>query len=286
MDTQSYTFGPKEVNMIDTKEEAREQTPYQNEYRQNLEGEEQENLDLSDFSEENTQEDEGLIAKKQEHDWKKRYSDLKSYHDRQKNEWSQEKDLLQAKSELAEQVQIFSETPKTQEELEEFKESYPDVFGVVQTVSQLQADARTKELEERIAQLQKQEQTAQHKTAEQELLVLHPDFIELKEDTEFLDWLDKQPEVLSNGIYNNRSDAQWAARVVDLYKADKGITRKSKSKKKDAAEAVTTSSKASPSSENEGKKIWTISEISRLKPHEFDKYEKEIEVARQEGRIQ
>jgi hypothetical protein len=55
--------------MIDTKEEAREQTPYQNEYRQNLEGEEQENLDLSDFSEENTQEDEGLIAKKQEHDW-------------------------------------------------------------------------------------------------------------------------------------------------------------------------------------------------------------------------
>ena len=277
--------------MIDTEqtiEEVKEPTPYENEYRQHLEDEEQEDLNLSDFSDENTQEDEGLIAKKQEHDWKKRYSDLKSYHDRQKNEWQQKEELLEAKSKLVEQARVFSDTPKTQEELEEFKEAYPDVFGVVQTVSQLQTEAKTKELEDRIAQLQKQEEQAKQKTAEQELTLLHPDFPELKEDTEFLNWLDSQPEVLSDGIYNNRSDAKWAARVIDLYKADKGVDQKPKSspkKKKSAAEAVTKSSKASPSTNESDTKIWTNAEISKLKPHEFEKLEKEIDRAVREGRI-
>jgi hypothetical protein len=272
--------------MIDTNEQVKELTPYENEYRRNLKDEEQEDLNLSDFSEETTQEDEGLVAKKQEHDWKKRYSDLKSYHDRKNNEWEQEKELLEAKSKLAEQANTFSSAPKTTEELKEFEENYPDVFGVVQTVSQLQADARTKELEDRIAQLQKQEEQAQYKTAEQELLVLHPDFNELKEDTEFLDWLDKQPSVLSDGIYNNRTDARWAARVIDLYKADTGINQKTKASSKDAAAVVTKSTKTAPFSKNDGKKIWSIEEISRLKPHEFEQLESEIDAAKREGRIQ
>ena len=34
------------------------------------------------------------------------------------------------------------------------------------------------------------------------------------------------------------------------------------------------------------KKVWTASEISKLKPHEFEKFEKDIDLARLEGRIE
>ena len=277
------------VDKEQNEEEELEPTPYQNEYRRTLldsDEEETEELNLSDLPEEaNTQQDEGLISKKQEHDWQKRYSDLKSYHDRQRNEWQQEKELLDAKTKLVEQSTSLASMPKTTEELEEFKQEFPDVYGVVETVSRLQAESRTAEIEKRIAALNKKEEEAKYKSAEQELLVLHPDFIELKQSSEFLNWLDSQPSTISDGIYKNRTDARWAARILDLYKMDSNIQPKSKSKKVDAAQAVSTTRKTVPSTGNEDKKIWTSSEISKLKPHQFEKLEKEIDKASREGRI-
>ena len=95
---------PQGGTMVDTEQmEEVEPTPYQNEYRGTLlnSDEEEENLDLTDLAEgADTQKEEGLISKKQEHDWQKRYSDLKSYHDRQRNEWQQEKELIDAKAKL------------------------------------------------------------------------------------------------------------------------------------------------------------------------------------------
>ena len=276
--------------MVDTEQkEELEPTPYQNEYRRTLldsDEEEIEELNLSDLPEEaNTQKNEGLISKKQEHDWQKRYSDLKSYHDRQRNEWQQEKELLDAQAKLAEQTTSLASMPKTTEELEEFKQEYPDVYGVVETVSRLQAEERTAEIEKRIAALTEKEEEAKYKTAEQELLVLHPDFIQLKESSEFLDWLESQPETISNGIYKNRTDARWAARILDLYKMDSNIQPKSKSKKADAAQAVSFTQKTAPATGSGDKKIWTNAEISKLKPHEFEHFEKEIVKASKEGRI-
>ena len=277
------------VDKEQNEEEELEPTPYQNEYRRTLldsDEEETEELNLSDLPEEaNTQQDEGLISKKQEHDWQKRYSDLKSYHDRQRNEWQQEKELLDAKTKLVEQSTSLASMPKTTEELEEFKQEFPDVYGVVETVSRLQAESRTAEIEKRIAALNKKEEEAKYKSAEQELLVLHPDFIELKQSSEFLNWLDSQPSTISDGIYKNRTDARWAARILDLYKMDSNIQPKSKSKKVDAAQAVSTTRKTVPVTGNEDKKMWTSSEISKLKPHQFEKLEKEIDKASREGRI-
>tara|TARA_R110000737_G_scaffold88733_1_gene121429 strand:+ start:88 stop:921 length:834 start_codon:yes stop_codon:yes gene_type:complete len=276
--------------MVDTEQkEELEPTPYQNEYRRTIldsDEEETEELNLSDLPEEaNTQKNEGLISKKQEHDWQKRYSDLKSHHDRQRNEWQQEKELLDAQAKLAVQTTSLASMPKTTEELEEFKQEYPDVYGVVETVSRLQAEERTAEIEKRIAALTKKEEEAKYKTAEQELLVLHPDFMQLKESSEFLNWLDSQPETISNGIYKNRTDARWAARILDLYKMDSNVQPRSKSKKADAAEAISFTQKAVPATSSGDKKIWTNTEISKLKPHEFEKLESEIVKASREGRI-
>jgi hypothetical protein len=280
---------PQGGTMVDTEQmEEVEPTPYQNEYRGTLlnSDEEEENLDLTDFAEgADTQKEEGLISKKQEHDWQKRYSDLKSYHDRQRNEWQQEKELIDAKAKLAAQSASLSSTPRTQEELEEFKSEYPDVYGVVETVSRLQAEEKTAEIEKRISALYQKEEEAKYKTAEQELLVFHPDFVTLKDSSEFLKWLDEQPSTISDGIYKNRTDAKWASRILDLYKMDSNVQPKPKSKKVDAAQAVSSTRKTATITGNEDKKIWTTLEISKLKPHEFEKVEKELEAANREGRI-
>ena len=279
----------------ENKDEPLEPTPYENAYRRTLMDEdpspETPDPDILDIPDGNTQEVEGLIQAQdaKEHDWKKRYSDLKSYHDRKNNEWLQQQELTEAKLKLAEQkVSAPQNLPKSQEELEEFKKEYPDVYDVVETVSRLQANASVKEVEDRIESLRKAEREAQIRTAEKELLSVHPDFLEIKSDSKFLEWLEEQPKSISDGVYKNRTDSKWAARVIDLYKSDTNVGQKKRGRPSksnvDAARAVTKTERAATTGESE-KKIWTSSEIARLKPHEFAALEKEIDKANREGRI-
>jgi len=61
---------------------------------------------------------------------------------------------------------------------------------------------------------------------------------------------------------------------------------KPKSRKKQDAAAAVTKTRTSPANQvSDDKKIWTSSEISKLKPHEFERLEKEIDLASREGRI-
>ena len=135
-------------------------------------------------------------------------------------------------------------------------------------------------------------------TAEQELLTMHSDFGNLKGSDDFLNWLDEQPSTISDGIYKNNTDAKWAARVIDLYKADKGISSKTRSKrrattksnqqktKRSAAEAVTKTQQRRYIEElQDDTKVWTIDEISKLTPHEYAALEKDIDKAAKDGRV-
>jgi len=276
-------------------EEVQVNTPYQGKDRtaalQPDVPDEEENLEVLDSLKEDTQE--GFLQKQkeaQDHDWKKRYSDLKSYHDRKNNEWSQQQELIEAKLKLAEQKANHPEIlPKSPEELEEFKKEYPDVYNVVETVAKLQSAERMQEVEARLEELKKSEQESQVRLAEKELLSLHPDFIEIKDSPEFLSWLDEQPASIAEGIKKNRTDAKWASRVLDLFKVDNNISpkkrgRQKKSNAESAAEAVTKTEKVSVSPEGEAK-VWTSEEIAKLKPWEFEKLESEIDKASREGRI-
>ena len=279
-----------------TESESLEPTPYENAYRRSLMDEdpspETPDPEILDIPDGDTQDVEGLIKAQdeKEHDWKKRYSDLKSYHDRKNNEWLQQNELTEAKLKLAEQkVSAPQNLPKSQEELEEFKKEYPDVYDVVETVSRLQANASVKEVEDRIESLRKAEREAQIRTAEKELLSVHPDFLEIKSDSEFLTWLEEQPKSISDGVYKNRTDSKWAARVIDLYKSDKNISQKKRGRPSkanmSAAQAVTKTERVVTHTSDGEKKVWSSSEIARLKPHEFESLEKELDKANREGRI-
>lgn len=296
------------LNEEEQTQEELEPTPYQNTYRRNLEEptfneeEEQEFDDPLEATRQQLAQHEGLASSKkngeQTHDFKKRYDDLKRHYDTKLNEWKQEKELINAKISVEAKKQSIRELPKTEEELHEFKEKYPDVYDVVETISTLQANERVKEIEEKLSDLRLKEQEAVVQTAEKQLLNIHPDFDVLKESDVFLSWLDEQPSNMSDGIYKNNTDVKWAARVIDLFKADNNIKtpksyNKSKSPKRSqsspsnsAAQAVTrTNAKRSLDDFQNDKKIWSVQEISKLKSHEYEKVEKEIDRALKEGRV-
>ena len=264
---------------------------YRGKYRDEVYQDDEETAVIEDPSEEEaTPEDTQSFAEPKEGsdtDYKKRYDDLKRHYDTKLDEWKRERqELAEAQQAGRDSGLSASELPKNSEELEDFKRKYPDVYAIVETVSSLQAESKLKTLKEEVETLKGKEKDLIVQSAFQQLTNAHPDFLELKTDEKFLMWLDEQPESISDGIYKNNTDAKWAIRVVDLYKADTGIAKKRKAKDADPAATVTRSAakdvvgEASPD-----KKIWKASEIGRLKPWEFEKVEAELDAARAEGRI-
>jgi len=217
--------------------------------------------------------------------YKKRYDDLKKHYDAKLNEFkSREQELLE---EATKNRQTYK-APKSQEELEEFKKEYPDVYEVVETVSHLQASEKSKVLEERLEALQQREKELVRKDAEKRLNDRHPDFEDIRNSDDFHDWAKSQPKSIQDWVYKNADDADLASRAIDLFKRDIGIDskpKKSNSKKSKTSAADMVSTKTT-SVEPKQEKVWTTKEISSMSMDEFDKYEDEISQAMFEGRVQ
>ena len=264
---------------------------YRGKYREDVYQDDDEVVEAQDPSEEATPEKEATFAEPQtesDTDYKKRYDDLKRHYDTKLSEWKKEKEELAAARKAGRDSGLStSELPKTAEELEDFKSKYPDVYAIVETVSTLQAESKLSSLQGEIETLKKREKDLEIQSAYKQLVANHPDFPELRNDKAFLSWLDDQPASIADGIYRNNTDAVWASRVVDLYKADKGMSKPRKtSRDADPAVAVTrTTSRDVVGEANPDKKVWKASEIGRLKPWEFEKLEGELDAARAEGRI-
>jgi len=217
-------------------------------------------------------------------DYKKRYDDLKKHYDSKLNEFkSREQELL----EQAAENRPSYVAPKSPEELEKFREEYPDVYEVVETVSHLQSEEKSKDLKEKLERLQQREQELIRKDAEKRLMDKHPDFEDIRNSDDFHGWAKEQPKSIQDWVYNNADDADLASRALDLFKKDIGMDvapKKSNSKqsKKSAADMVSTKT---TSVEPKQEKIWTEREIAKMSMAQFDKHEAEISQAMQEGRI-
>ena len=270
-------------------------TLYRGNYREDVykddDDESDETMEAQDADPEEAtpQEATSFVEQKQEpdHDYKKRYDDLKKHYDTKVNEFKQEiADLKTAMQAPQAQMPEGVPMPKTPEELQAFKDQYPEVFEVVQTVSSIQAESQLSELRNELGTIKEREKQLEKQKAYEELLRLHPDFDDIKGDDKFLEWLQEQPESISDGIYKNNTDARWAARVLDLYKADTGQNTKKRTKSKSsAAEAVTRTAAREVKTAVGNDRIWKASEIGRMKPWEFEKHEQELDAARAEGRI-
>jgi len=217
-------------------------------------------------------------------DYKKRYDDLKKHYDSKLDEFkAREQELIDE----ATKNRPTYKAPKSQEEIEQFRKEYPDVYEVVETVSHLQAEEKSKDLKEKLERLQEREKELVRKDAEKRLMDKHPDFEDIRNSDDFHGWAKEQPKSIQDWIYKNADDADLASRALDLFKRDIGIDsapKKSDSKqsKKSAADMVSTKTTAvEPKSE----KVWTEREIANMSMDEFDKFEKEISQAMSEGRI-
>jgi len=219
--------------------------------------------------------------------YKKRYDDLKTHYDSRLDEFkAREQELLDE----AVKNRPDYRAPKSAEELERFKNEYPDVMAVVETVAHLESESKTKVLEERLSALQTRENELVRKDAEKNLREKHPDFDNIRNSDDFQEWAELQPESIKDWIFNNPDDATLASRALDLFKKDIGLDvsqgnqTRSNSKQTQQSAADMISTKTTSVSPNQ-QRVWSEREISALSMAEFDKYESEISNAMQEGRI-
>nr|BAR35923.1 hypothetical protein [uncultured Mediterranean phage uvMED] len=225
-------------------------------------------------------------AKAEDRVFKKRYDDLKKHYDSTINKHKEE--LTSLRTQLESSTKQFV-PPKSKEELEAWRKEYPDVYDMVETIAIDKATTQTAELENKYKNIQLQQEQIAKEKAEVELLKLHPDFNDIRAKDDFHEWAEQQDPTIQSWLYENTSNSKLAARAIDLYKMDRGqstLTKKEeKDVKKEAAKAISKTKKATDS-DIPKKKIWTTTEISKLKPHQFEKFEKEIDLARLEGRIE
>ena len=217
-------------------------------------------------------------------DYKKRYDDLKKHYDSKLNEFkSREQELI----EEATKNRTDYKAPKSPEELEQFKTEYPDVYEVVETVAHMQSETKAKVLEERLSKLQERENQLMRQDAEKRLMERHPDFEDIRNSDDFHGWAKEQHSSIQAWVYENNDDADLASRALDLFKKDIGMeTPKTKSSSKPTREsAADMVSTKTTSIEPTQEKVWSEREIAAMSVAEFDKYEKEISDAMQEGRI-
>ena len=212
--------------------------------------------------------------------FKKRYDDLKRHYDSTVNKHKDDIEKLRLQlQENADKINL----PKTKEEVDAWRQKYPDVYDIIETIAYTKADEKAKKVESNLKELESQQMAVQKDKAEVELSKLHPDFSEIREDDKFHEWVSKQDSTIQGWLYENTTNAKLAARAIDLYKMDTGYGKKKTAKSLEASKSVTSTSKREVDTSN--KKMWKISEIAKMKPQQFAKYEKDIDLARKEGRI-
>jgi hypothetical protein len=210
--------------------------------------------------------------------YKKRYGDLRRHSQTLLSQKDQEMDKLKVQLDQAAKGQI--KFPKTDAEIDAWSARYPDVAKIVDTIARKRANEALEEGEKRLGNLKQLESKLSRKEAEQELMRLHPDFGEIRQDAKFHEWVALQPLYIQDALYKNNTDAVAAARAIDLYKADKG---KKRSDPKGAATSVGRTSSSQPTTGGQAK--WTESAVDRMSDTEYDKNEASILEALRTGKF-
>ena len=220
----------------------------------------------------------------EEKNFKKRYGDLRRHSQKKEEEFNAKIAALEAKLTKAAKQELV--LPKSDEELEAWAKEYPDIAGIIESIADKKAKASANALEERMAELEELRVNATREKAEAELIKMHPDFVEIREDDTFHNWAKDQPKWVQDALYENVDDAKSVARVIDLYKVDKGITKvkKSSSSDKAAASSVKTKSAATPEPDEASKYI-KESEVESMSIKEYEKRQEEILDAQRNGRF-
>ena len=220
--------------------------------------------------------------------YKKRWIDLKRHYDATVTETRKELDALrtQVRTLSTQKVTI----PKTEAEIATFANEYPDAYKTFLSMARREIMAAKSDTDANFEKLQRETLELKYERAQIKLSQLHPDWDEIRDDPKFHAWAEAQPQQIQSWLYENPDNAELCAKAIDLYKMETGVkAKKTTNKDNDAARSVRSSKpNVDVDSNAGGKKIWKESEIlknAQSSPNWWDKHEAEIDIARQEGRI-
>jgi hypothetical protein len=259
---------------------------YTNEEKRKMEEEELEQLlkeQRGEVEQESSEPEEEEPTNAEEKTFKKRYSDLRRHQQKQAEEFKEEIEKL--KSQLNAATKKEMRLPKSDEDLESWAKQYPDVAAIVETIAIKKAKEQADSLEERMKVIDDMQYTAKKEKAEAELMRLHPDFDEIRDSDEFHEWAEEQPKWVQDALYENDNDAKSAARAIDLYKADKGMSSKKSASDKSAAKSVDSRrSRSKPQDDGSGTYM-KESQVQKMSPQEYEAKSDEIMEAIRSGKF-
>tara|TARA_R110001606_G_scaffold42751_2_gene113895 strand:+ start:1164 stop:1940 length:777 start_codon:yes stop_codon:yes gene_type:complete len=211
----------------------------------------------------------------EEESYKKRYQDIQRHIQTVRDQKDQE--LENVKKQLNDATRKQIRFPKTDAEVEAWSNRYPDVAKIVDTIARKRANEVLAEGEKRLEQVEKFERSLNKQSAEQQLVQLHPDFAQIRQDPKFHEWVSMQPSAMQDSVYKNNTDATWAARTIDLYKSDIGKRKTTKT----AAQAVGRTSSSSPTTG--GKSTFSESMVQKMSDREYEANEEAINASISSG---
>tara|TARA_R110000824_G_scaffold260955_1_gene449567 strand:- start:203 stop:1012 length:810 start_codon:yes stop_codon:yes gene_type:complete len=217
----------------------------------------------------------------EEQTFKKRYGDIRRH--LQKKEEDHRSELMQIRGQLESLTRTQVRLPKTDAEIDEWSQQYPDVAKVVETIATKKAQESTKNIEERLKHINDKEREVNRREAEATLAQKHPDFDDLRQDASFHEWAEQQPKMIQQALYENEDDPLAAAKAIDLYKLETGkLEQKSKFSDDDAALSVSTKRRVrEPTGDKKAK--WSESRVRKLSGSDWDKHSDEISEAISSG---
>ena len=230
-----------------------------------------------------TEESDDTELSAEEKNFKKRYGDLRRHVQDKEQEWKIKFEQLESQLNAAAKNELV--LPKSEQDIEAWAKKYPDVAGIVEAIADKKANERAADLDGRLKEIEELRTTAKREKAEAELASLHPDFSDIRKDDAFHDWAEEQPKWVQDALYENSEDAKSVARVIDLYKSDKGITsKKASSSDKGAAASITTKRTTSPNHE-ESSNYLRESQVAKMSMKEYEKRAEDIFEAQRQGKF-
>jgi len=214
-------------------------------------------------------------------DWSKRYADLRSYADKQINDF---------KRQLAEKEKLIAEKnkpemPATEEEFEAWLNKFPDVARIIETFIVKKSPGIPADLIEEVNSIKADRHALARDRAIDDLVKVHPDFFEIRDTEDFKTWFEEKrvsnsriDNQIYSAVYEQDTDGREAAQAVTQYKNAKGLNKKPKEESPSAAFVPQgRGPQSTPNADVNQKYKFTLSQIEKMNIRDYERLESEID---------
>lgn len=218
--------------------------------------------------------------------FKKRYGDLRRHSQKVEKDLKDRIEALEAALKEKPQVEASPEVPANMQEMLEWKEKYPSVARIIETMIEQEAEKKLKDAKVSLEEIKTKQKESEKEKAYKEILKAHPDFDDLQAKDEFHDWAEEQPKWIQIALYEQDEDPKSVIKVLNLYKMELGEKlkpQKEKEEKKKAAGFVDTKGERTAVDDKDAGGKIKESWVAKLTMKEYEKNEEKIMDAMRTG---